>query len=151
MRGERLGSGKASQCPRCSAGNYTRGTRIGRCLLNSYQIKLWRKCRLAVWWHNPPHPSPPPPLPLPHPCSSSTAQFLLIHLLILTYLLSLSYLSPLFILPPSFALSPPVHSTDGLGAVHLFSVYSRSLLFLLLLLLLPFRCRLLVLTSPCLS
>lgn len=76
---------RSSQCPCCSVGNYTRGTEIGRCLLNSYQIKLRRKCRLTAQCSNPAI-QPPSPTSSAHPAtlqshqSSSTGQFLLIHL-----------------------------------------------------------------------
>lgn len=121
---------RGSQCSRCSASNYTRGTEIVRCLLNSYQIKLSWKCRQTMWRSTiqpPIHPTPPHSSIRRYnsstPCSSSTAQFLLIHLRILSYLLPLAYLQALS-LSSSF---PPC-----ISLYHFLLTGSRSCLFLLL-------------------
>lgn len=57
---------QCSQCLCCSASNYTRGTEIGRSLLNSYQIKISKKgladgSNPAILPHFPPLPANSPP------------------------------------------------------------------------------------------
>lgn len=107
--GGRLDSGEAHNA--CSASNYTQGTEIGHCLLNSYQIKFRRKGLLTVaiplsshTSHH--HPSVlPPSIPLqlihsPVPPNS----------LILSYLLpSLLFANPPPVPPPSSSLPLSVH------------------------------------------
>lgn len=133
---------RSSQCFCCSAGNYTRGTEIGRCLLNSYQIKLRRKRWLTVRCSNPTiqPPSPPSPFPSsfpPTPRSSSTAQFLLIHLF--CHISSLSLIFFFYFLSPSLSLSLSAHWKSGCPLSYFFITDFPFILFFFFSLSLSFR------------